>query len=37
MDERKLESYEQWKEKWYTHKIKNPVYIGYFTAWVDEK
>ncbi|WP_284650870.1 L,D-transpeptidase family protein [Flavobacterium terrisoli] len=24
------------KEKWYTLKSKIPVYIGYFTAWVDE-
>jgi murein L,D-transpeptidase YcbB/YkuD len=22
-------------EKWYTLKHKIPVYIGYFTAWVD--
>lgn len=25
------------EEKWYTLKNKIPVYIGYFTAWVDEK
>lgn len=24
------------KEKWYTLKNKIPVYIGYFTAWVDD-
>jgi len=24
------------KEKWYTLKEKIPVYIGYFTAWVDD-
>jgi murein L,D-transpeptidase YcbB/YkuD len=24
------------EEKWYTLKNKIPVYIGYFTAWVDE-
>jgi murein L,D-transpeptidase YcbB/YkuD len=24
-------------EKWVTLKTKIPVYIGYFTAWVDEK
>jgi murein L,D-transpeptidase YcbB/YkuD len=23
------------KEKWYVLKKKVPVYIGYFTAWVD--
>jgi murein L,D-transpeptidase YcbB/YkuD len=23
------------KEKWYTLKNKIPVYIGYFTSWVD--
>jgi murein L,D-transpeptidase YcbB/YkuD len=23
-------------EKWYTLKNKIPVYIGYFTAWVDQ-
>jgi murein L,D-transpeptidase YcbB/YkuD len=25
------------KEKWYTLQNKIPVYIGYFTAWVDEQ
>ncbi|CAN1549850.1 YkuD_like domain containing protein [Flavobacteriaceae bacterium] len=25
------------KESWYTLKNKIPVYIGYFTAWVDDK
>jgi murein L,D-transpeptidase YcbB/YkuD len=25
------------KENWYTLKKKVPVYIGYFTAWVDRK
>jgi L,D-transpeptidase YcbB len=25
------------KEKWYTLKKKIPVYIGYFTAWVDKE
>lgn len=25
------------KEKWYTLKDKIPVYIGYFTAWVDDE
>ena len=25
------------KEKWYTLKNKIPVYIGYFTAWVDDE
>lgn len=25
------------QEKWYTLKNKIPVYIGYFTAWVDDK
>jgi murein L,D-transpeptidase YcbB/YkuD len=25
------------EEKWYTLQNKIPVYIGYFTAWVDEK
>ena len=25
------------EEKWYTLKKKLPVYIGYFTAWVDDK
>ena len=24
------------KESWYTLKNKIPVYIGYFTAWVDD-
>jgi murein L,D-transpeptidase YcbB/YkuD len=36
-DERKKRGHEQWKEKWYTLQNKIPVYIGYFTAWVDEK
>jgi murein L,D-transpeptidase YcbB/YkuD len=26
----------QGKESWYTLKNKIPVYIGYFTAWVDD-
>jgi murein L,D-transpeptidase YcbB/YkuD len=25
------------KETWYTLKEKIPVYIGYFTAWVDDQ
>jgi len=25
------------KETWYTLKNKIPVYIGYFTAWVDNE
>jgi murein L,D-transpeptidase YcbB/YkuD len=25
------------EEKWYTLQNKIPVYIGYFTAWVDDK
>jgi murein L,D-transpeptidase YcbB/YkuD len=25
------------EEKWYTLQNKNSVYIGYFTAWVDDK
>ena len=25
------------KESWYTLKNKIPVYIGYFTAWVDDE
>jgi murein L,D-transpeptidase YcbB/YkuD len=25
------------KESWYTLKNKIPVYIGYFTAWVDSE
>jgi murein L,D-transpeptidase YcbB/YkuD len=35
-NEQKVRSYEQWREKWYTLKIKS-VYIGYFTAWADDK
>jgi murein L,D-transpeptidase YcbB/YkuD len=35
-DERKLESHGG-EEKWYTLQNKIPVYIGYFTAWVDDK
>ena len=26
-----------YKESWYTLKTKIPVYIGYFTAWVDSQ
>jgi hypothetical protein len=30
-------SHEYGEEKWHTLKNKIPVYIGYFTAWVDDK
>jgi murein L,D-transpeptidase YcbB/YkuD len=31
------EKLESGEEKWYTLQNKIPVYIGYFTAWVDDK
>jgi murein L,D-transpeptidase YcbB/YkuD len=37
-DERKIrEAMNGGEEKWYTLQNKIPVYIGYFTAWVDDK
>lgn len=32
-----IEAMNSGEEKWYTLKNKIPVYIGYFTAWVDDK
>jgi murein L,D-transpeptidase YcbB/YkuD len=37
-DEQKVrEAMNSGEEKWYTLKNKIPVYIGYFTAWADDK
>ncbi|TDE05111.1 L,D-transpeptidase family protein [Flavobacterium hiemivividum] len=36
-EERVREAMNKGEEKWYTLKNKIPVYIGYFTAWVDDQ
>jgi murein L,D-transpeptidase YcbB/YkuD len=36
-EQRIREAMNSGEEKWYTLKNKSPVYIGYFTAWADDK